>query len=60
MNMIEPGFDRSTFSKNRQRVLEHHVGQHFFDEIVSAAASRGLLSDEHFAVDGTLIEAAPV
>jgi len=58
MNLIEPSFDPSTFSKNRQRLLDHNVAQQFFDEIVLAASRLGLLSDEHFTVDGTLIEAA--
>jgi transposase len=58
MSMVEPSFERSTFSKNRQRLLRHRVTQHFFDLVVAAADRRGLLSDEHFTVDGTLIEAA--
>jgi transposase len=58
MNLVEPSFDSSTFSKNRQRLLEHNVAQQFFDQIVMAADRLGLLSDEHFTVDGTLIEAA--
>jgi transposase len=58
MNMLEPNFDRSTFSKNRERLLQHQVGQRFFDEVVRQADERRLLSDEHFTVDGTLIEAA--
>jgi len=58
MNMIEPSFDPSTFSKNRERLLEHNVAQQFFDQIVLAASRLGLLSDEHFTIDGTLIEAA--
>src|SRR5712692_3107453 len=58
MNLIEPSFDPSTFSKNRQRLLDHNVAQQFFDEIVLAASRLDLLSDEHFTVDGTLIEAA--
>jgi transposase len=58
MSLIEPSFDPSTFSKNRQRLLEHNVAQRFFDEIVMAADRLGLLSDDHFTVDGTLIEAA--
>jgi transposase len=58
MSMVEPSFERSTFSKNRQRLLQHNVAQQFFDLVVMAADSRGLLSDEHFTVDGTLIEAA--
>ena len=58
MSMVEPSFERSTFAKNRQRVLRHNVAQRFFDLVVEAADQRGLLSDEHFTVDGTLIEAA--
>src|SRR5437867_2907481 len=58
MNLIEPSFDPSTFSKNRQRLLDHNVAQQFFDEIVLQANTLGFLSDEHFTVDGTLIEAA--
>ena len=57
MNLIEPSFDPTTFTKNRKRLLEHHVGQALFDEVVMAADRHGLLSDEHFTVDGTLIEA---
>src|SRR3712207_6520391 len=58
MSLVEPSFDASTFSKNRERLLKHAVGQQFFDEVVALAHERGLLSDEHFTVDGTLIEAA--
>lgn len=58
MNLIDPGFDPTVFTKNRERLLRHKVGQQLFDELVSEAYERGLLSDEHFTVDGTLIEAA--
>ena len=58
MSLVEPGFDASTFSKNRERLLKHKVGREFFDEVVFQAQERKLLSDEHFTVDGTLIEAA--
>ena len=58
MNLIEPSFDPTVFTKNRQRLMEHQVGQQLFDEVVAEAHGRGLLSDEHFTVDGTLIEAA--
>jgi transposase len=58
MDPWEPVFDPTSFSKNRQRLLQHRVGQELFDEVVAAAHERGLLSDEHFTVDGTLIEAA--
>jgi transposase len=58
MDPIEPSFDPTVFTKNRERLLKHEVGQQLFDEVVGRAHSRGLLSDEHFTVDGTLIEAA--
>ncbi len=58
MNALDPGFDPSTFAKNRQRLLDHEVAQRFFDEVVFEADWLGLLSDAHFTVDGTLIEAA--
>ncbi len=58
MNVIEPSFDSSTFSKNRARLLEHRVAQQFFDAVLRRADERDLLSDEHFTVDGTLIEAS--
>src|SRR3954465_12830564 len=58
MDMLEPSFDHSTFSKNRARLLRHRVSREFFDAVVSQADRLHLLSDEHFSVDGTLIEAA--
>jgi transposase len=58
MDLLEPSFDATTFTKNRERLLKHQVGQELFDEVVARAHERGLLSDEHFTVDGTLIEAA--
>ena len=56
-NLMECSFDPTVFTKNRKRLLEHRVGQGLFDEVVWEADRRGLLSDEHFSVDGTLIEA---
>jgi transposase len=58
MDPLEPSFDPTVFTKNRERLLKHEVGQQLFDEVVGRAHTRGLLSDEHFTVDGTLIEAA--
>jgi transposase len=58
MDPIEPSFAPTVFTKNRERLLKHEVGQQLFDEVVGRAHARGLLSDEHFTVDGTLIEAA--
>jgi hypothetical protein len=57
MDRIEPSFDPTVFTKNRERLLKHEVGQQLFDEVVGRAHARGLLSDEHFTVDGTLLEA---
>jgi len=57
MSMVENSFNHSTFSKNRERLLKHEVARVFFGEIVSQVQSTGLMSDEHFTVDGTLIEA---
>ena len=56
MTMDEPGFVASTFSKNRERLLEHEVAPRFFAEVVRQARAEHLLSEEHFTVDGTLIE----
>jgi transposase len=58
MSLMEPSFDPTVFTKNRKRLLKHDVARQFFDEVVRQAAGLGLLSDEHFTVDGTLIEAA--
>ena len=58
MNLMEPSFDPSTFTKNRTRLVEHEVASRFFAAVVGQAKTKGLLSDEHFTVDGTLIEAA--
>src|SRR5436190_9586902 len=58
MDMVEPSFDHSTFSKNRARLLRHRVSREFFDAIVLQADRLHLLSDEHFSVDSTLIDAA--
>ena len=57
MNLMERSFDPTVFTKNRRRLLEHRTAQALFDEVVWEAARRGLLSDERFSVDGTLIEA---
>ena len=45
------------FTKNRDRLLDSAVAEEFFSLVVTQARRRGLLSDEHFTVDGTLIEA---
>lgn len=53
----EPVWERTTFSKNRDRMLEGDVGRRFFEAVLAQAKAAGLTSDEHFSVDGTLIEA---
>jgi transposase len=57
LNMDDPVWDVTVFSKNRERLLEAEVARAFFEEIGQLAREQGLLSDEHFTVDGTLIEA---
>jgi transposase len=50
-------WDHSSFSKNRDRLLEHAVVESFFTEVMALAEQRKLLSRDHFSVDGTLIQA---
>lgn len=50
-------WDHSVFSKNRDRLLEHAVVEAFFTQVMGVADAEGLLSKEHFSVDGTLIQA---
>lgn len=57
MDMVQDSFDASTFSRNRERLLDHEVAALFFAEVVSQAQDLGRMSSEHFSVDGTLIEA---
>jgi len=57
MDMVEGSFDHSSFSRNRERLLVHDVAGQFFRIIIEQARRAGLMSDEHFTVDGTLIEA---
>jgi transposase len=57
LSMDDPIWDVSTFSKNRQRFLDGEIGRQFFTAAVERARAANLLSDEHFTVDGTLIEA---
>src|SRR5579872_2494916 len=57
MSMEEPTLDQSRFSRFRTRLLANECARRFFDAVVREARGHGLLSDEHFTVDGTLIEA---
>src|ERR1700726_3896872 len=57
LELDEASFDHSSFSTNRARLLEHEVAGEFFRGVVEQARALKLLSDEHFTVDGTLVEA---
>jgi len=67
LNIMNPAFGPSTlrarahqgeaFSKNKSRLLEHQVARPFFGTVLAEAGRWQLLSDEHFMVDGTLLEA---
>ena len=57
MNLDEPVWDPTVFTKNRNRLLEGDVAREFLAKVVGQAQAKGLTSDEHFTVDGTLIEA---
>ena len=57
MDLTETVFDPSSFSHNRKRLMQHRAPQKFFALVVGRAASDGLMSSEHFSVDGTLIDA---
>lgn len=57
LSMDDAVWDHSTFSKNRDRLIAHEVATLFFTSIRRQAERAGLLSNEHFTVDGTLIEA---
>lgn len=57
LSMDDRVWDHSTFSKNRERFIRSDLAGAFFSRIKGQAAQAGLLSDEHFTVDGTLIEA---
>jgi len=57
MNLDEPVWDVTVFTKNRDRLLDGDVARDFLCEVVKQAQEKKLTSDEHFTVDGTLIEA---
>src|SRR5712664_4195398 len=57
LNMDEPVWVPTVFSKNRDRLLEGEIAAKFFAQVLDQARANDLLSDEHFSVDGTLIEA---
>jgi transposase len=49
--------DVTVFTKNRDRLVEGDVAREFLCEVVEQARKKNLISDEHFTLDGTLIEA---
>jgi transposase len=57
LNVDDPVWDATVFTKNRERLLRAEIAKTFFAELLTQARGRGLLSTEHFTVDGTLIEA---
>jgi len=57
MNLTDTVWDNSSFTTNQERLLAHRVAQGFFGEIADLARERGWLSDAHFTVDGTLLQA---
>jgi transposase len=57
LSLDDPIWSPTTFSKNRDRLLASDVAAAFFDGVLGQAREAGLLSDEHFTVDGTLLDA---
>jgi transposase len=57
LSLDEEVWDVTVFTKNRERLLDGEIAEAFFEQVVEQARQQGLLSDEHFTVDGTLIEA---
>ena len=57
LSLDDAVWDASTFTKNRDRLLDGDIADAFFAEVLAAIKADGLLSDEHFTVDGTLLEA---
>jgi len=57
LNADDPVWDATVFTKNRDRLLQADVAKEFLGEVVAQAGAKGLTSDEHFTVDGTLLEA---
>jgi transposase len=57
LSLDDPIWDATTFTKNRDRLLGGDIADAFFTEVLAAIKADGLLSDEHFTVDGTLLEA---
>lgn len=59
LSMDDEVWHATTFTKNRQRLIDGDIAQRFFERVTEFAREKNLLSDEHFTVDGTVIEAGP-
>jgi transposase len=59
LSMDDRIWDPTVFTKNRDRLLRGQIAVLFFEQVLAEARERGLTSDEHFTVDGTLVEASP-
>lgn len=57
LSMDDEVWDPTVFTKNRERLLDGDVAEEFFERVLAQARAKKLLSDEHFSVDGTLVEA---
>jgi len=57
LSVDDPVWDATTFTKNRERLQESEIALKFFEQILAQAREAGLISKEHFTVDGTFIEA---
>ena len=57
LGMDDKVWDATTFTKNRERLFSGNLAQLFLEQTIAEARSRGLTSDEHFSVDGTLLQA---
>src|SRR5919197_6606030 len=57
LSMDDPVWDPTVFTKNRERLLRGDIARAFFEQVLELARGERLLSDEHFSVDGTLIQA---
>jgi len=57
LSMDDPIWDATVFTKNRDRLLAGNIAEAFFEEILAQARAKDLLSNDHFTVDGTLLEA---
>lgn len=56
LSIAEPVWNHSTFSKNRDRLIEADIAVSFLSKVIEKADAEGLLSKDHFSVDGTLLE----